>query len=208
LFHQCCFICVVFESSLMSMIKTSEAHSAPWSALTVVLIEPDCPKISCWLWCQRDDERSKDRERGKSRNIDHFMEELKREQEAREKRTADREQRRSDRKSQAAGMVASYTWCDNASRCRKILLHVVWLEIQSLQSYFKMMQSTRVELFCLQSLIPCCCLVAFWFPGLCGNLVMECFACCLFHCYFLTELVWWSLRVCSLIWLHIKQTRC
>ncbi|CAM6026590.1 unnamed protein product [Sphagnum balticum] len=53
----------------------------------------------------RDDERSKDRERGKSRNIDHFMEELKREQEAREKRTADREQRRSDRKSQAAGML-------------------------------------------------------------------------------------------------------
>ncbi|CAM6077166.1 unnamed protein product [Sphagnum tenellum] len=53
----------------------------------------------------RDDERSKDRERGKSRNIDHFMEELKREQEAREKRTADREQRRSDRKSQSAGML-------------------------------------------------------------------------------------------------------
>jgi hypothetical protein len=33
------------------------------------------------------------------------MEELKREQEAREKRTADREQRRSDRKSQSAGML-------------------------------------------------------------------------------------------------------
>jgi U2-associated protein SR140 len=53
---------------------------------------------------RRDDDRNKDRERGKPRNIDHFMEELKREQEAREKRTADREQRRSDRKSQAAGM--------------------------------------------------------------------------------------------------------
>jgi U2-associated protein SR140 len=58
---------------------------------------------------RRDDDRNKDRERGKPRNIDHFMEELKREQEAREKRTADREQRRSDRKSQAAGMVGFCT---------------------------------------------------------------------------------------------------
>jgi len=49
---------------------------------------------------RRDDDRNKDRDRGKSRNIDHFMEELKREQEARDKRSADREHRRSDRRAQ------------------------------------------------------------------------------------------------------------
>ncbi|KAG0584627.1 hypothetical protein KC19_3G223800 [Ceratodon purpureus] len=55
---------------------------------------------------RRDEERSKDRDRGKSRNIDHFMEELKREQEARDKRTAERENRRNDRRSQSTGMQA------------------------------------------------------------------------------------------------------
>ncbi|ESQ41030.1 hypothetical protein EUTSA_v10012641mg [Eutrema salsugineum] len=39
---------------------------------------------------KREEERSKEREKGKTRNIDHFMEELKREQEMRERRNQDR----------------------------------------------------------------------------------------------------------------------
>jgi U2-associated protein SR140 len=80
---------------------------------------------------RRDDEKNRDRERGKPRNIDHFMEELKREQEAREKRTADREQRRSDRKSQVTGMVAFRTWCDDASKHRNEFLSRGRLGIKS-----------------------------------------------------------------------------
>jgi U2-associated protein SR140 len=80
---------------------------------------------------RRDDEKNRDRERGKPRNIDHFMEELKREQEAREKRTADREQRRSDRKSQVTGMVAFRTWCDDASKYRNQFLSRGSLDIKS-----------------------------------------------------------------------------
>ncbi|CAI0376630.1 unnamed protein product [Linum tenue] len=40
---------------------------------------------------KREEERSKDREKGKTRNIDHFMEELKHEHELREKRNQERE---------------------------------------------------------------------------------------------------------------------
>ncbi|KAL1212604.1 Protein RRC1 [Cardamine amara subsp. amara] len=40
---------------------------------------------------KREEERSKEREKGKTRNIDHFMEELKREQEMRERRNQDRD---------------------------------------------------------------------------------------------------------------------
>lgn len=40
---------------------------------------------------QREEERPREKEKGKSRNIDHFMEELKREQEMRERRNQDRE---------------------------------------------------------------------------------------------------------------------
>lgn len=42
---------------------------------------------------KKEDERPKEKEKGKSRNIDHFMEELKAEQELREKRNQEREQR-------------------------------------------------------------------------------------------------------------------
>ncbi|CAA7023252.1 unnamed protein product [Microthlaspi erraticum] len=40
---------------------------------------------------KREEERPKEREKGKTRNIDHFMEELKREQEMRERRNQDRD---------------------------------------------------------------------------------------------------------------------
>ncbi|KAM1550433.1 hypothetical protein PS1_043229 [Malus domestica] len=40
---------------------------------------------------KREEERPREKEKGKSRNIDHFMEELKREQEMRERRNQDRE---------------------------------------------------------------------------------------------------------------------
>jgi U2-associated protein SR140 len=43
---------------------------------------------------KRDEERSKEMEKGKTRNIDHFVEELKREQEIRERRNQDRENSR------------------------------------------------------------------------------------------------------------------
>ncbi|CAL9229878.1 unnamed protein product [Arabidopsis halleri] len=43
---------------------------------------------------KREEERSKERENGKTRNIDHFMEELKQEQEMRERRNQDRENSR------------------------------------------------------------------------------------------------------------------
>ncbi|CAE6095116.1 unnamed protein product [Arabidopsis arenosa] len=45
----------------------------------------------------REEERSKERENGKTRNIDHFMEEMKREQEMRERRNQDRENSRDHR---------------------------------------------------------------------------------------------------------------
>ncbi|XP_024363566.1 protein RRC1 isoform X2 [Physcomitrium patens] len=54
---------------------------------------------------RRDEEQPKDRDRGTSRNIHHFMEELKREQEARDTRTAERENRRNDRRSQSSGIA-------------------------------------------------------------------------------------------------------
>ncbi|XXG52616.1 hypothetical protein AAC387_Pa03g0896 [Persea americana] len=46
---------------------------------------------------KKDEERPKEKEKGKSRNIDHFMEELKLEQELREKRNQEREQWREGR---------------------------------------------------------------------------------------------------------------
>lgn len=46
---------------------------------------------------QKEEEKPKEKEKGKSRNIDHFMEELKQEQEMRERRNQDREQWRDGR---------------------------------------------------------------------------------------------------------------
>ncbi|KAL3650932.1 Protein rrc1 [Castilleja foliolosa] len=45
---------------------------------------------------KKKEEKPKEREKGKSRNIDHFMEELKQEQEMRERRNQDRDTRHSD----------------------------------------------------------------------------------------------------------------
>lgn len=49
------------------------------------------------LYIQREDEKPRDKEKGKSRNIDNFMEELKLEQELREKRHQERENWRDGR---------------------------------------------------------------------------------------------------------------
>ncbi|OAE26436.1 hypothetical protein AXG93_131s1460 [Marchantia polymorpha subsp. ruderalis] len=54
---------------------------------------------------RREEDKNKERDRGKSRNIDHFMEELKREQEAREKRSQDREHRRDGRSTRTSGNI-------------------------------------------------------------------------------------------------------
>ncbi|KAJ7563699.1 hypothetical protein O6H91_03G121900 [Diphasiastrum complanatum] len=54
---------------------------------------------------KREDEKAKEKERGKSRNIDHFMEELKREQEMRDKRSQDREQRQREGKPRIADLA-------------------------------------------------------------------------------------------------------
>ncbi|XP_030468750.2 protein RRC1 isoform X1 [Syzygium oleosum] len=49
---------------------------------------------------KKDEEKAKEREKGKSRNIDHFMEELKHEQEMRERRNQERENWRDGRHSE------------------------------------------------------------------------------------------------------------
>ena len=46
---------------------------------------------------QKEEERPKEREKGKTRNIDHFMEELKHEHEMREKRNQERDRWRDGR---------------------------------------------------------------------------------------------------------------
>jgi hypothetical protein len=68
---------------------------------------------------QREDDKNKDRDRGKSRNIDHFMEELKREQEAREKRSLDRESRREGRVPRITGSAAADLAIDNVCAVNK-----------------------------------------------------------------------------------------
>lgn len=56
---------------------------------------PDLMLVCCTF--QKEEEKPKEKEKGKSRNIDHFMEELKHEQELRERRNQDREQWRDGR---------------------------------------------------------------------------------------------------------------
>ncbi|KAL3747903.1 hypothetical protein ACJRO7_016682 [Eucalyptus globulus] len=51
---------------------------------------------------KKDEEKTKEREKGKSRNIDHFMEELKHEQELRERRNQEREHWRDGRPSESS----------------------------------------------------------------------------------------------------------
>lgn len=56
--------------------------------------------FSCGYLLQ--EEKPKEKEKGKSRNIDHFMEELKREQEMRERRNQDREHSRDGRHTESS----------------------------------------------------------------------------------------------------------
>lgn len=53
------------------------------------MIYPAVMLVCCKF--QKEEEKPKEKEKGKSRNIDHFMEELKHEQEMRERRNQDRE---------------------------------------------------------------------------------------------------------------------
>lgn len=50
-----------------------------------------------YLFCIQKEDKPKEREKGKSRNIDHFMEELKHEQELRERRNQERDHLRDPR---------------------------------------------------------------------------------------------------------------
>ncbi|RWR75859.1 protein RRC1-like protein isoform X1 [Cinnamomum micranthum f. kanehirae] len=59
---------------------------------------------------KKDEERPKEKEKGKSRNIDHFMEELKLEQELREKRNQEREQWREGRNNENPAQIH---WCSS-----------------------------------------------------------------------------------------------
>lgn len=56
---------------------------------------------------QKDEDRPKEKEKGKSRNIDHFMEELKHEQEMRERRNQEREPWRDGRHSESSAVMFS-----------------------------------------------------------------------------------------------------
>ncbi|KAH9295687.1 hypothetical protein KI387_039275 [Taxus chinensis] len=57
---------------------------------------------------KKEDEKSKEKEKGKIRNIDNFMEELKLEQELREKRNQEREHRREGRPSESSMPVSRF----------------------------------------------------------------------------------------------------
>jgi U2-associated protein SR140 len=65
------------------------------------------PLVKCHLNLQKEEERPKEKEKGKPRAIDKFMEELKFEQEQREKRNQDRDHRREGRQNDSS-MVGSY----------------------------------------------------------------------------------------------------
>lgn len=60
-----------------------------------VVMYPDLMLVCCTF--QKEEEKPKEKEKGKSRNIDHFMEELKHEQELRERRNQEREHWRDGR---------------------------------------------------------------------------------------------------------------
>ncbi|RWR96892.1 protein RRC1-like protein isoform X2 [Cinnamomum micranthum f. kanehirae] len=57
---------------------------------------------------KKDEERPKEKEKGKSRNIDHFMEELKLEQELREKRNQEREQWREGHNNESSAPLSRF----------------------------------------------------------------------------------------------------
>ncbi|XP_047316672.1 protein RRC1-like [Impatiens glandulifera] len=57
---------------------------------------------------KKEEERPREKEKGKSRNIDHFMEELKHEQEMRERRNQDREGWRDGRQSESSALSSLF----------------------------------------------------------------------------------------------------
>lgn len=57
------------------------------------------------------EEKPKDKEKGKSRNIDHFMEELKHEQEMRERRNQGRDNSRDSRLADSSAVSVIYFPC-------------------------------------------------------------------------------------------------
>lgn len=59
-----------------------------------------------WI-LQKEEERVKEKEKGKTRNIDHFMEELKHEQEMRERRNQERDRRDSRHNDNSAVSILS-----------------------------------------------------------------------------------------------------
>lgn len=77
--------------------------SSSWLA---VLVDEFCTSSSysfpfpLCIYLQKEEEKPKEKERGKSRNIDRVMEELKHEQEMRERRNQDREHSREGRHSE------------------------------------------------------------------------------------------------------------
>jgi U2-associated protein SR140 len=74
-----------------------------WSPQSVRMI----PLVKHHLDLQKEEERPKEKEKGKPRAIDKFMEELKFEQEQREKRNQDRDHRQEGRHSDSS-TVGSY----------------------------------------------------------------------------------------------------
>jgi U2-associated protein SR140 len=57
---------------------------------------------------QREEERPKEKEKGKTRNIDHFMEELKHEHEMRERRNQEREHWREGRHTESSAVSPKF----------------------------------------------------------------------------------------------------
>lgn len=60
---------------------------------------------------QKEEEKPREKEKGKTRNIDHFMEELKHEQEMREKRNQEREHWRDGRHSESSAVSVAFRCC-------------------------------------------------------------------------------------------------
>lgn len=69
------------------------------------------PLVKLCLDLQKEGERPKEKEKGKPRVIDRFLEEIKLEQEQREKRHQDRDHRREGRHGDSS--MVSYCMCEN-----------------------------------------------------------------------------------------------
>lgn len=90
------------RKSLRKRLGHFNIFRSPQSVSIVPLVS-----LECHLNLQKEEERPKEKEKGKPRAIDKFMEELKYEQEQREKRNQDRDHRREGRHSDSSA-VGSY----------------------------------------------------------------------------------------------------